>query len=295
MSYATFAVVIANYNHSHYLSKTLDTALNQSFSPKEIIVVDDCSTDASVHLIESYAAKFNNIKIFRNKKNMGVIYSANFGLSQVTADYVVFMSADDFVLPGFFEKSMKILERYPQAGLCCSDPAQHFESNNELSENRLFWSNESCYFDAEKLADVIKGWYIAGHTTFAKTLIIKELGGLLPELKWHCDWFLWHIIAARYGICYIPEPLSVIRVHQESYSASGRKNESEQLKVLDAILDLLKSPRYRDVLPFFIRGSLMSHFGSSIVKAVMNNPKYYDAETLLLIQNPLKKWSEEFK
>ena len=293
MNRKTLSVVIANYNHSAYLTESLNAAVSQSFQPKEIIVIDDCSTDESVLLIESFAKKYNLIKLLRNEKNMGTIFSANRGLMEVSSDYVFFMSADDFILPSFFEKSMAVLERYPQAGLCCSDPAQFFQKDGIILENRLRWSDGSCYFNPEEFTQVIQGWYISGHTTLVNTSILKDLGGFKSELKWHCDWFIWHVIAARFGVCYVPEPLAIYRVSQESYSSAGRRRESEQLEILENILGLLKSPAYRDVLPFFIQCGLMSHFGSTIVKAVMNNPKYWDAETILLIQNQLWKWNEE--
>jgi len=57
---------------------------------------------------------------------------------------------------------------------------------------------------------------------------------------------------------------------------------------------LLKSPQYRDVLPYFIRSRMMCHFGDEIVETVMRNPELWDPATLLLVQQPLFDWSLGF-
>jgi len=211
-------------------------------------------------------------------------------LSMVTGDYIYAGAADDKVLPGFFEQSMSLLAQYPQAGLCCSDPARFDGHTGIVSENRLHWSDKHRYFSPDELAKQIRGGYIAGHTSIIKQSALLEAGGLIPELKWHCDWFAQLVIGFGYGICYIPEPLATMRVMPNSYSASGRREWSAQREVLNHLLRLLKSPDYRDVLPYFVRGGVMSHFGKEIVRVVMGNPKHWDFQSIMLIRRPL--WNE---
>lgn len=291
----TLSVILPNFNHSRYVGNALKAILNQSFRPLEVIVVDDGSTDESIRIIQEFAARDTIVKLVCNDTNRGVIFSANRALQIVSGDYVYMTAADDKVLPGFFEKSMNLLTKYPQAGLCCSWPASFNSTTQVFHKNKIQWSETPRYFSPEELAEVIQGGYIPGHTSIIKRSALLEAGGFIPELKWHSDWFLVHVIAFRYGICYIPEPLAAIRISAETYSASGRRDWSQQSQVLHQLLKILKSPAYRAVLPYFIRGSLMSHFGDEIVRVVMSHPEHWDMETLILIQEPLWNWNQKLK
>lgn len=281
------SVILPNYNHGHYIGEALQAILEQSFKSLEVIVIDDGSTDDSISVIQEFANKYSNVKLLQNKRNRGAVYSVEKGLQYASGDFVCFQSADDRVLPGFFEKSMNMLAQFPQAGLCCSNPANFEDRTNIINKNNLQWSDKPCYCTPEELAEKIHGGYVAGHTSIIRKSSFEEAGGLIPELKWHCDWFWLHVIAFRHGICYIPEPLSTIRLLSGSYSSSGRRDRAQQEQVLSELLRLLKSPEYRDVLPYFVRGNVMAHFGDEIVRLVMMNPEFWDMETMMLIQYPL--------
>ena len=115
------SVIMPNYNYGHYIEEALEAIFKQSFSPQEVIVIDDGSTDNSVAIIERLMKKHANLRLLKNDKNMGIIYSVNRALKTVAGKYLYATAADDKVLPGFFEKSMNLLLKYPQAALCCAD------------------------------------------------------------------------------------------------------------------------------------------------------------------------------
>src|SRR5206468_3510075 len=94
--------------------------LDKSRCPDEIVVIDDGSTDNSWDIIQDYAGRHTCIRAYRNEKNMGAVFTVSRGLELARGDYVFASAADDCVLPGFFQKSMELLARYPQAGLCCT-------------------------------------------------------------------------------------------------------------------------------------------------------------------------------
>jgi glycosyltransferase involved in cell wall biosynthesis len=274
---------MANYNHAQYVGEALQTILEQAFRPTEVVVVDDGSTDDSIAVIEQFARRDPIIHLVRNIRNRGAVFSQNRALNMASGDYVCAVSADDKVLPGFFEKSMMLLAQYPQAGLCCSDPVFFEDGTGIIHENKLFWSENPCYLSPEELAAVIRGRFIAGHTSIVKRSALLEAGGLMPEFRWHCDWFAMLVIGFRYGICYIPEPLAALRVRPNSYSASGTKNRTAQCEVLNQILYHLKLPSYRDVLPYFYRGRVLYTFKWDICRVIFSNPKYWNFQSIRLV------------
>lgn len=83
-----FSVILPNYNHGHYLPICLQSIVDQSLPADEIVVVDDASSDNSVEVIKSFAAKCPAIRFYQNERNMGVNYTINRLFSLVTGDLV---------------------------------------------------------------------------------------------------------------------------------------------------------------------------------------------------------------
>lgn len=100
------SVIVPIYNTGKYLSKCLYTLINQTFKDIEIIIINDCSTDNSKKILESYK-KYKNIKIFHNDINKGIGYTRNIGLDNAKGEYISFIDSDDFVDLTMYEKMYK--------------------------------------------------------------------------------------------------------------------------------------------------------------------------------------------
>ncbi|MBQ3444865.1 MAG: glycosyltransferase [Selenomonadaceae bacterium] len=95
------SVIIPMYNAEKYISECLDSILAQTFQDFEVIVVDDCSSDSSCEIIESYMPKFDGrLKLARTEENSGGggYVPRNVGLKQASGEYIFFVDADDFIL-----------------------------------------------------------------------------------------------------------------------------------------------------------------------------------------------------
>lgn len=95
------SIIIPAYNKRDYICDTLESCKNQTYSDFEVIIIDDCSTDDTVSKIKEFVAKNNSlpIKLFENEENKGVSYSRNYGISEATGKYVLFLDADDVLHP----------------------------------------------------------------------------------------------------------------------------------------------------------------------------------------------------
>ena len=91
-----FSIVIANYNYGHFLRQAIESALTQDWDRLEVIVVDDGSTDNSADVIHSFGEKITAIF----KKNGGQRDANNVGFARSTGDVVIFLDADDVLMPG---------------------------------------------------------------------------------------------------------------------------------------------------------------------------------------------------
>jgi hypothetical protein len=129
-------------------------------------------------------------------------------------------------------------------------------------------------------------FHIAGHTSIIRKSLIAEAGGLLPQLRWHCDWFMQWVLALRYGACYIPEPLATIRVAPHSFSASGTKGLEAQIAVVTEMLDLLRGPCL-DVSTPFRRGAILSAFRTATLQALWRNRQRQNQFSSRLVRRSL--------
>lgn len=96
------SVIIPVYNAEKYLRKSIQSVLNQTYKNWEIIAIDDESEDRSYQILQTFAKKDSRIKI-DTKTNEGPGVTRNKALNRATGDFVVFLDADDYIEPDYFE------------------------------------------------------------------------------------------------------------------------------------------------------------------------------------------------
>lgn len=92
------SVIVPIYNASEYLSRSIESILNQSYDNLEIILIDDASTDDSKDIIKKYALKDSRIRPIYSEVNQGVSRTRNMGLKSASGDYVMFIDSDDYIV-----------------------------------------------------------------------------------------------------------------------------------------------------------------------------------------------------
>lgn len=103
------SVIVAVYNVKPYISQCIDSICKQTYSPMEIILVDDGSTDGSGDICEEYAAKDQRIHVI-HQKNKGLSGARNAALDVMQGDYMTIVDGDDYVLPDAFAHAIRIME-----------------------------------------------------------------------------------------------------------------------------------------------------------------------------------------
>ena len=134
------------YNGKKFLSKSIKSVLNQTYTNYEFIIIDDASKDNSLELMNSYALKDNRIKIIKNKTNIGLTKSLNKGISIAQGEFIVRQDGDDFFLPNHLEKLLFFFNNNPEYAFCGvngfsiqnkKDLLNFFEFN-DIRKNLLF-------------------------------------------------------------------------------------------------------------------------------------------------------------
>ena len=117
MEQQLISVIMSVYNGEKYLVQAIESILNQTYQNFEFIIIDDCSTDNSIEILEEYAKKDSRIKIIKKDKNIGIkgfIENLNLGISIAEGKYIARMDADDISLPERFQKQVDFLEKNPE-------------------------------------------------------------------------------------------------------------------------------------------------------------------------------------
>ena len=279
MKLPTLSVIIPNFNHGHCIGRALDALLTQSVRPAEIIVIDDASTDDSVAVVEAFAKRDPAVRLLRNDKNMGTHPAANKGIVSASGEFVHVTASDDQVMPGFVEKSLRVLSCYPQAGLCWSDNMTYDVEKKVFNPNKLRLCDSPCYFSPEEVMDGLRRNYIpcfSGHSSVIRRSALIEAGMLIPELHWHADGFATKVIALRYGACYVPEVLMRVEMSPRSYMRRGVRQWRKRQKALRHMLELAKSNQYGDIYPAIKKSGCLGWHDFPILIAALTSPKCWD-------------------
>tara|TARA_B100001057_G_scaffold499682_1_gene611280 strand:+ start:2243 stop:3487 length:1245 start_codon:yes stop_codon:yes gene_type:complete len=130
------SIIITNYNYSKYLARCLRSCFNQSLIRDlyEIILIDDCSTDNSIEIAETFKDE-RNFYLIKNNENLGVAASANKGILKSKAEFIVRVDADDFVSNDFLRFLVFYLEDNKSA--FCVSCDYHYVDENENKYKRI--------------------------------------------------------------------------------------------------------------------------------------------------------------
>lgn len=251
---SSLSVLMCNYNHAPFIGGALEAILAQSLEPKEIVVIDDGSTDNSVEVIDAYARRHPMVRLYRNERNRGVFYSANRALSMATGDYLYFAAADDRVLPGFFENAMQRAARHPDVGLIFGkseevDPA--YQPRNVIAEIPQ-WREEIHAPPEVFLKDYLEvchATHCPDGTVVFKHACVKEVGGYRLELGYVANWFMTRAIGLKHGVFYMPLICHQWRWSPDSRSVTTWTNAKPMIDVLARMVWLMRSEGFRDRFP----------------------------------------------
>ena len=104
MTQPLVSVVMPVYNGAAYIKKAVDSVYAQDV-PLELLVIDDCSTDNTKEILDSYGDK-SGFRYFRNNRNLGAAGSRNLGVREAKGEYIAFLDADDWWAEGKLREQM---------------------------------------------------------------------------------------------------------------------------------------------------------------------------------------------
>jgi len=238
------SVVIPTRNRAPQLKQAIDSVLGQSEQVKEILVIDDGSTDGTRELLASYGSKVR--AFFQNQE--GASAARNRGFREAAGEWIAFLDDDDVWLEKKIELQMALAKKNPELALIfCSDFTVD-QQLNKLSERQVAPQNRGDVFER-----LFARNFIYTSCVIARRSAIEEAGYMDLALRFAHDWDLWLKIAARHPVDFVSEPMVLYRMSAEclsvEMSTAARLSEMEtvverarQLKPIPD--DILKKARY---------------------------------------------------
>ncbi len=153
---ALISIIVPVYNQEKYLSRCLDSILDQTYKNLEIVCVDDKSTDGSTEIIKHYVQKDSRIVYYRNT-GKGVSSARNYGIERANGEYIGFVDSDDFIQPQMYEFMLRAMQENDCEMVACG-----YESTEKVNFKRFDYFARTC--DTREFVDLYGTQKIIGKT-----------------------------------------------------------------------------------------------------------------------------------
>lgn len=240
---------MAVYNGGSYLSAAIESALRQSYANLELVIVDDCSSDGSVSVIEHYLSD-GRVRFVRNEQNGGVAASRNRALTMAKGELIAFLDQDDIWLPHKLEYQVAAIQAHPEVGLMHARYARIDPQGELLPAYRELPAEQFDNPDSPiEVRDVFAEIFISNDiqplTTIIPREVLDDVGPFDASLPGVDDYELWLRIALRYPVGHLQTIVGYWRAHPGQQSNQGYRMLMIRLKALDSILDRFPEAKRR--------------------------------------------------
>lgn len=230
--FPTVSVIIPTYNYSHYIVQAVNSVLQQTYpiGQIEIIVVDDGSTDNTKEVLQPFIDR--GLMQYFYQQNKGKASATHEGIQRSSGKYIFNLDADDYFLRGKIAASVDIFEK-DNSVVHVAAPAQLFYQDTSKSGSETLPGDIlGKPIDGNLL---LKRFYNnnflfgGGSTYAARASVLKSIN--IPEgVDMYIDEFLLLAVLPHGKSYFIPQPLSVWRVHGANYSGNTKGKDKQLIK-----------------------------------------------------------------
>ena len=229
------SIAATTYNHERYIARTVESALNQTYSNVEVVVVDDGSTDRTPEVIS--AIKDPRL-VFIRQANRGPSTAMNRALARCSGRYVALLAGDDVCASVRVQRQLEEYVKGPTRVLF-SDVTFIDDAGNPLSGGHFAAASFRTF--AGNQAEIVERLFFSGNflnaiTCFTETDLLRTGRTFDPVLYQLQDYSMWIQLAKRYPFQYIPEPLTHYRIRSDGQNLSYPSQAAVRQNTLELYL-----------------------------------------------------------
>lgn len=260
------SIIVPNFNHALYLDKRFETIFNQTFTDYEVIILDDCSTDNSIEVINRYKEHPKVSQVFINEVNSGSVFKQwNKGVNAAKGDFIWIAESDDWSELNFVEELFaSLIDKKVGLAFCNTNIYHQIEDklSNTRSDQNLYSEraplNKSVVMEGQEFFfDYFSKYNIINNVS--SVLFRKEaylLSGGAPEnMRNAGDWMLYFKIFMKYKFAYINQDLNYWRRHPAVNTTVTKVLKLESISIIKECI--LYQKKYRSKIS---RSSLEGYY-----------------------------------
>lgn len=219
------SVYITSYNQNKFLKEAIDSVLNQTVTPYQVIIVDDCSSDGSRDIIAAYASRHQRlITPIYHETNTGVAQTRIDALQAVSGDYVTYVDGDDRLLPTKLEKESTVMKGHPKAKIVFSNTYYINEAGRRIG----LWADNERPAEGNVFFNIFTNDFPA-YTPFRNELVDfrewEKIGFHDPHLTIYEDFDMRIRLTKTCPAVYCEAPLNEYRLHKKGLSTVKREEQ----------------------------------------------------------------------
>ena len=253
------SVIIPNYNHALYLRERIDSVLNQSFKDFELILLDDCSTDNSKTILESYSNNPHVSWVLINDKNTGSPFKQwEHGIEFAKGEYIWIAESDDTAYPGFLEELVTQLDNTPNAVLAFSH-SYLIDTDGKLIEGDLHNNSgdhvniyKGRLFSRQKMT-THNYIHNASMVVFRRSAYDQLDKKYYQQFRACGDWAFWVNICIQGIVIEVCKRLSCFRMHPNKVTTTT-KTDNAWKEVAIILSDFIKQIPIKGIWLHLFRG-----------------------------------------
>jgi GT2 family glycosyltransferase len=219
---ARIDVIIPCYNYGCFLDQCVNSVLAQAGVDVRVLVIDDASPDNTAEAAAALARENPRVTVIRHSTNKGHIKTYNEGIEWASADYMLLLSADDYLLPDALNRATDLLDAHPEVGFTFGNVIELSDSGNETPIKSIIeatnGSNKRILEGHEFIELSGTDNSVVTCSAVVRTELQKRLGGYRHELPHTGDMEMWLRFAAHASVGFISAYQGVYRQHRANMS-----------------------------------------------------------------------------
>jgi len=239
------SILIPCYNHERYVNQTLDSVTEDEYPNKEIVIINDGSSDKSEAVIEEWIKEHEeliNIN-YVNRSNKGVCATLNELVLMAKGEYIVLLASDDMLCNNMIEKRLSYLQRDMSKKIVIGNTMVIDKNNNILSENSLEFHKGNILDYKDKntaLKTLLFGnWGYIGPVIFAKKSLYNDIGLYKDKLDIEDHYFFLRVINDN-SFIFSDDIVAKYRIHNKSLSHNLDNFQKNYISIIKSYISVYK-------------------------------------------------------